>query len=186
MRENIIQAALEEVKIHALRFKMDDVAARLQMSKKTLYTVFSSKVELVNAVIEYIISRYNQQEKKILGQNTSGEHKTCMLLHLYSDSFWHFDRSLYMDLRHDYAEQWQHWTAFRSKKTAIMIELLEDDIRSGHLRNINIKLMMHCIWLVVDGLYQAEILKNEHLDYGEALEQYIDMIFNGIKNNLQG
>lgn len=184
MREIIIQAALEEIKIHALRFKMDDVAIRLQMSKKTLYTVFSSKVELVNAVIEYIIGRYNQQEKKILVQDASGEHKTRMLLHLYSDSFWHFDRSLYMDLRHDYAEQWQHWIDFRKQKIDILSKLLKDDIRSGHLRHININLMMHCIWLVVDGLYQADILKDENLEYGEALEQYIDMIFNGIKNSV--
>lgn len=181
MKEKIIQAALEEIKLHALRFKMDSVTARLQMSKKTLYTVFSSKVELVNAVINYITDRYNQQEEKILKQNISGEQKTRMLLHLYSSSFWHFDRSLYMDLRHDYIEQWQHWIDFRKEKIAIMVKLLENDVHAGYLRDINIKLMMHCIWLVVDGLYRADFLKNEKLNYGDALEQYIDIIFNGIK-----
>ena len=51
MKTKIIEAALEEIRIHALRFKMDDVSIRLSISKKTLYNVFSSKIELVNAVM---------------------------------------------------------------------------------------------------------------------------------------
>lgn len=181
MREKVILAALEEIRLHALRFKMVDVSTRLAISKKTLYMVFSSKLELVNAVIEHIIRDYNQQEKEILSQDISGEQKTSMLLHLYSDSFWHFDRSLYTDLRHDYAEQWDRWMEFRNQKVAILIGLLEEGAKSGKLRNVNIKLMIHSIWLVVDGLFESDFLKDENIQYGAALEQYIDMVFNGIK-----
>ena len=81
MKTKIIEAALEEIRIHALRFKMDDVSIRLSISKKTLYNVFSSKIELVNAVMSYIIANYNFREKEIMEQNISGEDKTRLLLH---------------------------------------------------------------------------------------------------------
>lgn len=181
MKTKVIEAALEEIRLHALRFKMDDVSLRLSISKKTLYNVFPSKLELVNAVMSYIIANYNLREKGIMEQDIPGEEKTRLLLHLYSDSFWHFDRSLYTDLRHDYAEQWQSWIDFRSQKINILIELLEGGVAEGRLRQINLKLMMHCIWLVVDGLFESDYLKDENIAYSDALEQYIDIIFNGIK-----
>lgn len=181
MKTKIIEAALEEIRIHALRFKMDDVSIRLSISKKTLYNVFSSKIELVNAVMSYIIANYNFREKEIMEQNISGEDKTRLLLHLYSDSFWHFDRSLYTDLRHDYAEQWQKWIEFRNQKINILIRLLSSGVDEGRLRPIDLRLMMHCIWLVVDGLFESDYLKDEGIPYSDALEQYVDIIFNGIK-----
>ena len=80
MKTKIIEAALEEIRIYALRFKMDDVSIRLSISKKTLYNVFSSKIELVNAVMSYIIANYNFREKEIMEQNISGEDKTRLLI----------------------------------------------------------------------------------------------------------
>ena len=85
MKTKVIEAALEEIRLHALRFKMDDVSLRLSISKKTLYNVFPSKLELVNAVMSYIIANYNLREKEIMGQDIPGEEKTRLLLHLYRD-----------------------------------------------------------------------------------------------------
>ena len=49
-REKIINAAIDEFVDKGLKFTMDDVAKRLYMSKKTLYTVFKDKEEMLLAL----------------------------------------------------------------------------------------------------------------------------------------
>ena len=43
IREQILQAAIDELRVHGPNFHMDDLARRLRISKRTLYEHFSSK-----------------------------------------------------------------------------------------------------------------------------------------------
>ena len=47
MREQILQASLDELRMHGPNFHMDDLARRLRISKRTLYEHFSSKQEMI-------------------------------------------------------------------------------------------------------------------------------------------
>lgn len=40
MREQILQASLDELRMHGPNFHMDDLARRLRISKRTLYGTF--------------------------------------------------------------------------------------------------------------------------------------------------
>lgn len=48
----IIQAFAEELKENGIKFTMDDLARRLGISKRTLYEYFSSKADILDALIE--------------------------------------------------------------------------------------------------------------------------------------
>ena len=50
MRDKIIDATVEEFKQNGLKFTMNDLAKRLGISKKTIYTVFESKQAVLVAV----------------------------------------------------------------------------------------------------------------------------------------
>ena len=47
MNEKVILAAIEEMKIHALRFTMEDLTKRLHMSKTSLYKIVNTKENLI-------------------------------------------------------------------------------------------------------------------------------------------
>lgn len=47
MREKIIDTAIEEFTKHGLKFTMNDVAKELGISKKTIYTIFESKQDVL-------------------------------------------------------------------------------------------------------------------------------------------
>ena len=49
MRKKIIDATVEEFKQNGLKFTMNDLAKRLGISKKTIYTVFESKQAVLPA-----------------------------------------------------------------------------------------------------------------------------------------
>ena len=52
MRDKIIDATVEEFKQNGLKFTMNDLAKRLGISKKTIYTVFESKQAVLVAVAD--------------------------------------------------------------------------------------------------------------------------------------
>ena len=47
MREKIIDTAIEEFTKHGSKFTMNDVAKELGISKKTIYTIFESKQDVL-------------------------------------------------------------------------------------------------------------------------------------------
>ena len=64
MREKIIDATVEEFKQNGLKFTMNDLAKRLGISKKTIYTVFESKQAVLVAVADrYAADLYSMQEE---------------------------------------------------------------------------------------------------------------------------
>ena len=48
---------------------MDDIAANLGMSKKTIYSHFSTKKKLVEASTFYVLEKVNESSKKISRHN---------------------------------------------------------------------------------------------------------------------
>ena len=65
-REKIINAAIDEFVDKGLKFTMDDVARRLYMSKKTHYTVFKDKEEMLLAVADYCFADIKRAEREVL------------------------------------------------------------------------------------------------------------------------
>ncbi len=60
-KEHIIEFAAEKfTQFGSKRFTMDELAALLGISKKTIYQYFSGKEDLVVASIQYLIDEYNE------------------------------------------------------------------------------------------------------------------------------
>lgn len=57
MKKRILEAAVKEIELHGAAFRMDDLAKRLNISKRTLYENFYSKNEIIEKiVIERVMS----------------------------------------------------------------------------------------------------------------------------------
>ncbi|WP_427111880.1 TetR/AcrR family transcriptional regulator [Megasphaera sueciensis] len=181
MQEKIILAVLEEIKIHALRFRMIDVTKRLHMSKTSLYHMVDSKTKLINETIDYLMERFNKQEQEIRSLDVSTRQKVSMLIQLYTKSFTHFDRSLYSDLRVDYELEWKRWAKFREEKINTLLEILQEGINKGELRNVNLSVMKECLLMVSKVLFDSEFLQKNNLTISMAMESFSDILFVGIE-----
>lgn len=70
MKSRIMQTARKEIKHYGLRrFTMDDVAAHLAISKKTLYKFFTSKGELIHEILKNDL----EKEKEFLREAIENE-----------------------------------------------------------------------------------------------------------------
>ncbi len=65
-KKQIADAVLDLFVEHGVSFKVDDVAKRLNMSKKTIYKAYRSKEELIFLVVEAILESIAHQLEHIL------------------------------------------------------------------------------------------------------------------------
>ena len=53
LKEHILQATIDVFKEKGIKFTMDDIAKKLSISKKTIYTVTKNKNTLINEMVKY-------------------------------------------------------------------------------------------------------------------------------------
>lgn len=64
MDEQLIAAAKEEMRLHSVKFTMDDIARKLHISKSTLYQKASSKAVLIAWCVWQIRRRFGRRRKR--------------------------------------------------------------------------------------------------------------------------
>ena len=70
MKKRIIEGALSVVERQGIKFTMDDIAKKLSISKKTIYTVTKNKNTLINEMVKYSFERIKTSEQEVLQNET--------------------------------------------------------------------------------------------------------------------
>lgn len=66
LKGDILEATIQAFQKKGLKFTMDDIASLLEISKKTIYTVFPDKNSLVLEMVDYCFSSIKEGEQKVL------------------------------------------------------------------------------------------------------------------------
>ena len=65
LRERVLEGTLQVFNYKGMKFTMDDIARTLGISKKTIYTVFHDKKEMLVALVDYLFDAIKEEERKI-------------------------------------------------------------------------------------------------------------------------
>ena len=84
MKERIINESIESLRREGLKFSIDTLAERLNISKKTVYKYFSNKEELAFALYRKYFADAKEQAKRLAQENSLSARK--QLLHLCLDA----------------------------------------------------------------------------------------------------
>ncbi|HEX2608415.1 MAG TPA: TetR/AcrR family transcriptional regulator [Flavisolibacter sp.] len=128
-KERILEKAHELFFRYGLRsVSMDDIAAQLGMSKKTLYQYFADKDELVNAVFDRILTA-NKEE--CVACNAKGEnaiHEVFLSLDLLEEMLAHMNPAVLFDM------QKYHPTAFKKfqdYRNQFLYKIIKENLEEG-------------------------------------------------------
>lgn len=91
MRDKIIQASIEGIRKEGLKFSVDLLAAKLKISKKTVYKYFPDKETLARALYEAYYSDAGKRADELIGKNTGESHKELLCLYFDSKRMTHRD-----------------------------------------------------------------------------------------------
>lgn len=84
MKERIICESIESLRREGLRFSVDTLAERLNISKKTIYKYFPNKEALAFALYQRYYSDIKEQAERLTTENTGAAH--LKLLSIYFDA----------------------------------------------------------------------------------------------------
>ena len=117
---------------------MDDIAASIAMSKKTLYKWFANKDEMVHAVIAQHLDDTQRDCVQLLDQSASAIDELFRMMGWMRQQFSDVHPSIFYDLQKFYPVTWQLWVAHKNQ---YILNQITDNLRRG----------------MVEGLYRADL-----------------------------
>ena len=143
---------------------MDDIAALLGISKKTIYTVFQDKNTLVSEMVDYCFDSIKESEQKVLSDtslDTVGKIRAILgvLPEGYKD----------IDFEQRLETGWE-----------TTIALIQQGIREGTVRPIQIPILKTMLEATLEQFFQRDILITNQISYNEALEEVVNILVDGI------
>ena len=187
LRERIINETIFLIEKKGFSFTVNDLANGLSTSKRTIYTYFSSKNQLVEEVIQHLFSQIKEQEKFII-ENTqlSLLEKIHQILIFVPKQFELMDVRLLADLKKYHYEEWIKLDRFLKEEWESVNILMEQAIKENLIKNINTSLFIEVYLGAINQIYQSNFASKNEMAVGEIFQSVVDMLLQGIINERRG
>ena len=181
LREKILQGTMQAFNQKGLKFTMDDIARILGISKKTIYQVFADKEALFLAMVDYLFDCIKESEREVMADESLGIlEKIRKILGVMPESYKEIDfRQMYL-LKDKFPEIYHQVELRLETGWETTIALLEQGMEEGVIRRINIPVLKMMLEASLEQFFQRDILIQSKLSYGEALEEVVNILVDGI------
>ncbi len=181
LRETILRGTIEAFNEKGLKFTMDDVAKKLSMSKKTIYTVFDDKNALFLTMVDYMFDSIKAAEREVLAdESLSTLEKISNVLGVLPEGYRHVDFGQLYLLKDKYPEIYKKVEERLENGWETTLALLEQGISEGVLRPVKLPLVKLMLEAALEQFFQRDILVRNGIPYREALEEVVDILVDGI------
>lgn len=183
LRESIVAAAIALYFDHGLRFTMQAVAEAMHMSKKTIYTVYPSKEELLLDMVDSLFSCIHRRKQEVIETDCPIEERVRSVIIAMPEEYAALDfRQL------DVLDEKYPTVARRVRQHLEMgweptIALLEEGMAQGRIRRVSIPVLRRMITASIESLLAGQATEETGVSYGETLAAMIDIIMNGIRGD---
>lgn len=154
MKEKIIDAAIEEFTRNGLKFTMSDLAKRLGISKKTIYTVFDRKQALLIAIADRYGEDFGRMQEKMKSDASLNEVQKL-------------ERLLY-ELNENYPKPYWHLMKSVNHGWELVENCMKTGIEKGIIKEISIPVFMAMVKGTVHSFLQTSVLYENDLSYEQG------------------
>lgn len=160
---------------------MDDIARTLGISKKTIYTVFHDKNEMLLALVDYLFDQIKEEEIKIYNDdNLTTVEKIRSVLGVLPTGYKEIDfRQLYI-LKEKFPDIYAKVEERLENGWEITIELIEKGIKEGVIRPIKIPILKLMMESSLEQFFRRDILVKNKITYQEGLDEVVAILIDGI------
>jgi AcrR family transcriptional regulator len=160
---------------------MDNLAAGLKISKKTIYKYFGSKEVLIKSVVESIKNEVSGKLDNIRKSNDNAILKLINLNKLLSKMLIELDDRWINDLRIHFPSLWKEIDEFRTKRLNGTFSTIINEGQKGKLiKNIPAEMIVMISLSTLRGVINNEFLLNSKFSYKDAIETSLRILFTGI------
>ena len=182
LKEKILEATIVVFNQKGIKFTMDDLAKQLEISKKTIYTVFLNKEALLYAMVDYMFDSIKESEQAIVeDESLSLLEKIRSILVVLPSGYRELDFSQLYLLKEKYPRIYKKVEYRLETGWETTIALLEQGIAEGVIRPIRIPIFKMMFEATLEQFFQRDILVMNHISYTEALDEVLGILVDGIK-----
>jgi AcrR family transcriptional regulator len=175
MKQIIIEAIKDQIRMQGIDFNLDHLAKQLKISKKTLYKYFDSKENMLNSIIIESYHEIKIKQKMIHQANLEPLDKIKRLLQIIPVNHDLFSNENIIKLKSLYPNTYQMLVEFFESDWDDTFNLMINAQKTGLLKDFDLNLFRH--------IYVAGLLfpLEEEMTYQKRIEVLIDYIFHGVK-----
>ncbi|KQL50104.1 transcriptional regulator [Brevibacillus choshinensis] len=181
MKDRIMRGFIEEIREKGMKFSMDDLARRLGISKRTLYEHFSSKVEILETIIEHTFEEADEKTKRIVEDEAMTLiEKIRAVMMVLPTHYEFYDLRILEQMKRYYPEQYAIVNTQLSDDWAMLRQLIEQGIREGLIINMNVTLMMKLIIDACNSTLDQRFYTKNQITMQQSLEAIADLLLYGL------
>lgn len=181
LKKQILEGTVQVFNEKGPKFTMDDIAKKLGISKKTIYTVFDTKQEMFVDVVDYLFDAIKEEERKVVEDpSLSTYEKIKKILGVLPNSY------AEIDFRQMYLFKDKHPEAFKKVEERLetgwesTIALLEQGMKEGVIRPIRIPILKMMLEASIEQFLQKDTLLKSQISYQQGLEEVVEILVDGI------
>lgn len=163
------------------KITMDNLAAGLKVSKKTIYKYFGSKEVLIKSIVESIKNEVSGKLDNIRKSNDNAILKLINLNKLLSTLLIELDDRWINDLRIHFPSLWKEIDEFRTNRlNGTFSKIINEGQKGKLIKNIPAEMVVMIFLSTLRGVINNEFLLNSKFSYKDAIETSLRILFTGI------
>ncbi|MBR3167768.1 MAG: helix-turn-helix transcriptional regulator [Erysipelotrichaceae bacterium] len=179
--EIIINEAIRQFAEKGLRFTVQDIAENLHMAKKTIYHSFSSKEELLIAMLKSGFARIQEDKRRILSSEETLPKKLRRAMIAIPDEYAFLDFRQLSGLEQKYPSAAAELHYQLEANWEPIYQVIEEGKRSGQIRkDVDLTVLRLIVTSAIENFISSEDLRNNNIEYQEALNSLMNIIMKGI------
>lgn len=160
---------------------MDQLASELKMSKKTIYSIFSSKEEIMRECILHVNNQLVEKRKQL---KLEDEKDIVGLLRKKTEIIAHqlqfLSNELVIELQQDYPQLWNMIDELRTESLKENEKIIAKGVELGILKSIDPKIIMHMHQTCIREFTNQEFLIKHNLTMSQACHLVMSIILEGL------
>lgn len=180
LRARLRQVGLELFRQEGLRFTMQEAAEAIHVSKKTIYSVYDSKEDLLLDMIDDAFRKIHARKQAILdGPGTLREKLEAVIIAL-PEEYMALDLQQMKLLDEKYPALAERVREHLETGWEPTLELLEQAMTSGIIRSVSLPVLQRMISASIECFLQDRCLEEQGVSYPQALEEMISILMEGL------
>ena len=161
---------------------MDDIAKHLSMSKKTIYTFFEDKDQIVNQLCNKDLHDRQCRFEQIAQESKNAIDEILMMMKYMGEMFGGMNPNLFYDMQKYHPNAWKSFRAFKEEKILKMVvENLQKGIEQGlYRKDMDIKIIAKLRVEQVEMAFNPTIFPTDKFKPVQVQMQLLDHFMHGI------
>ncbi|MCX8056047.1 MAG: TetR/AcrR family transcriptional regulator [Ignavibacteria bacterium] len=181
-RERIIEIARHKFFTEGfVKTSIDEIAREYHISKKTIYSHFKSKDELLNHVVKDFIAKTTDTIIEIMKSDKNSIQKLIDVLNLIQHNMRQMNLKYINDIKNHKPKLWNYFEKFRKENLEkIVYQTIENGKKENLFEEINPEIVFRVFYGAVRNILVPEFLMSTPISSDEAIKKTFDILLNGI------